>query len=219
MTRYYPAVPAPAKNIDALYRSVNALYQGYNSLIGVPNDTGLTVVNTQNFSASLVAAGGGVDPGEGVNAGIGVIYGAASQVEPTTAGNIITGFANEFRVSDTFSVDKVNGIITVDENCTLLCNCWILAEQLAKSGSEVDFGASLVLELSVTGLGSRVPIAVFDVAQKKTALRHLSVSFIRVATAGTDLSLYLKTEDLDSGNRLPTMDILNSTFEVAQILT
>jgi hypothetical protein len=41
----YPAVPAPRNEPQAIFRTVNALYQAYHALVGVPNETELTVIS------------------------------------------------------------------------------------------------------------------------------------------------------------------------------
>tara|TARA_B110000495_G_C22833084_1_gene485984 strand:- start:43 stop:711 length:669 start_codon:yes stop_codon:yes gene_type:complete len=51
MSREYPSVPAPRENIKSLSRTVSALYQGYNALIGVPRNTDLTVLNKADVSS------------------------------------------------------------------------------------------------------------------------------------------------------------------------
>tara|TARA_R110002074_G_scaffold104230_8_gene225071 strand:+ start:4457 stop:5131 length:675 start_codon:yes stop_codon:yes gene_type:complete len=51
MSREYPSVPAPRENIESLSRTVSALYQGYNALIGVPRNTDLTVLNQRNVES------------------------------------------------------------------------------------------------------------------------------------------------------------------------
>jgi len=45
----YPAVPSPSNSQDSIFRTVNALYQGYHALIGVPNSTDMTVISRGNL--------------------------------------------------------------------------------------------------------------------------------------------------------------------------
>jgi len=50
----YPAVPAPGKDIDSLHRTVMALYQAHNAIIGVPSPTGLQMQNAGDTADALV---------------------------------------------------------------------------------------------------------------------------------------------------------------------
>lgn len=45
----YPAVPTPTNSQDSIFRTVNALYQAYHALIGVPNSTEVTVISRGNL--------------------------------------------------------------------------------------------------------------------------------------------------------------------------
>jgi hypothetical protein len=49
MTIEYPAVPAPKEDMTSMFRTVNALYQAYNALIGVPKSSDLAVLNKKNI--------------------------------------------------------------------------------------------------------------------------------------------------------------------------
>ena len=57
MSNKYPSVPAPRKDIDSMFRTVNALYQAYNAMVGVPKPTDLLVLNQND----LGTGGGNTD--------------------------------------------------------------------------------------------------------------------------------------------------------------
>lgn len=232
----YPSVPSPSNNPESIFRTVSALYQGYNALTGTPNTSDLTVVSEGNFPVTpdpilklddledvtidtaeenhvlLFDAADQLWKNQPVQLNMALMYHTepAQTYDPYTGagtGEAITDYENAVYSTETFVADEVTGIIEVLQDGLYTLTAWVHMEQPG-----VQQNLEYHLEMDVIGVG-RTLIDSMIVASAQTDNRVLQATFSRFAPANTEFRLWVS-----STATMGPLDCINLSFEIRRLV-